>query len=255
MTQLTLLTKTRNSSQLKQVEKLLKLNLEDLDVDVKIEGVAHGRWVQLTLSGEDEEIATNYVRREFGVCPENLNKVKRFATVKGYVLNPAKSPDALTIDIGVFQPETTYASIPLRYLQATLVDGRKLALKKIVELFGFSEDLLLSLKILEEKPEEGQVNAELAPEQIEMFTSWRESMLDRLIVLGATAQEVKRVASYTGLDRDIINIQSLSMFEQALTCKLGTDAAGLISQVGRSLKNARLAVFNPRRIREFLSPG
>ncbi len=254
MTHLTLLTKTRNPSQLKQVERLLKLNLEDLNLDVKIEGVAPERWVQLSLSGEDEAIATNYVRREFGLCPENLSTVKRFVTVKGYVLNPAKSPDTLHVDIGIFQPETVYASIPLHHLQAMLVDGRKLALKKIVELFGLSEDLPLSIKISEVTVEEKRVNAELAPEQIDMFANWRESMLDRLIVLGATAQEVKRMASYTGLERDIVSIQSLSVFEQALTCKLGTDAAGLISQVGRVLKNARLTVFNPRRIRELLAP-
>ena len=79
-------------------------------------------------------------------------------------------------------------------------------------------------------------------------------MLDRLIVLGSPIQEVKRTLRFTGLDRDIIGIEPLGMFEHALTCKLGTDAAGLISQVGRNLRNARFAVFNPRRIREFLSP-
>jgi hypothetical protein len=42
------------------------------------------------------------------------------------------------------------------------------------------------------------------------------------------------------------------MFEHALVCKLGTDAAGLISKLGRILRSARFAVFNPRRIRGFL---
>jgi hypothetical protein len=254
MTQRTLLTRVYHAGQLKQIERLLKLNFEGLDVDVKVEGVEADRWVKVSLSGEDEAIATSYVRREFGFCPESLANVERFATVKGYVLNPAKNPDALHVDIGVFRPETVYAIAPLRHLQAALADGRKLALKKIAELFGFCEGLPLSLKIIEVKTAEKQMDAEFATEQLERFIIWRESMLDRLIVLGSPFHEVKKTLNYTGLSRDIISIEPLGMFEHALTCKLGTDAAGLISQVGRKLRNARFAVFNPRKIREFLSP-
>jgi hypothetical protein len=255
MTQLTLLTRAYHEEQLKQIERFLKLNLEGLDVTVEIEDDKADTWVKISVSGEDEAIATSYVRREFGFCPESLTNVERFATVKGYVSNPAKNPDALHVDIGVFRPETVYAIVPLHHMQATLADGRKLALKKIAELFGFCEGLPLSLKIVDVKTAEKQMNAEFSKEQLAKFNSWRESLLDRLIVLGSTIQEVKRTLRFTGLDRDIIGIEPLGMFEHALTCKLGTDAAGLISQVGRKLRNARFAVFNPRRIREFLSPN
>jgi hypothetical protein len=252
MTRLTLLTRAYNTRRLKEIEKLLELNLEGLNTTVKIEGVAADRWVQVTLEGEDEVIATSYVRREFGLCPENLKNIERFATVKGYVLNPAKGPDALHVDIGVFQPEAVYATVPLRHMQSALADGRKLALKKIVELFGFCEGLPLNLKIVEVKTAEKQVVAELATEQLERFASWQQSMLDKLIVLGSPLNEVKKTLNRTGLSRDIIDAESLGMFEQTLTCKLGTDAAGLIAQIGRSLRNARFAIFNPRKISEFL---
>jgi hypothetical protein len=45
----------------------------------------------------------------------------------------------------------------------------------------------------------------------------------------------------------------LGLFEHALVCKLGTDAVGLISKVGRGLRNARFVVFSPRKIRGFLA--
>jgi len=44
----------------------------------------------------------------------------------------------------------------------------------------------------------------------------------------------------------------LGMFEHVLTCKLGTDAAGLIPKIGRILKNAKFAVFNPKKLKKFL---
>jgi hypothetical protein len=42
------------------------------------------------------------------------------------------------------------------------------------------------------------------------------------------------------------------MFEHALICKLGTDAAGLISEIGKNMGNVRFQVFNPRNIKEAL---
>jgi hypothetical protein len=38
----------------------------------------------------------------------------------------------------------------------------------------------------------------------------------------------------------------LGLFEHALVCKLGTDAAGLVSKVGRYVRNARFIVYNSR---------
>jgi len=252
MTELTLLTKTYNVNQWKQIDRMLKLQFEGLDVEAKVAAAAAGRWVQVSLSGDDEAVATNYMRKEFGFCPASLENVNKYSTLKGYIVNLGKSPDTLFVDVGVFQPQIVYAAVPLRHLQAMLVDGRKLALKKIAELFGFCEDLPINVKVTTLDMEKKLVEAELATEQLERFKAWQESLLDKLIVLGASLKEVKRMLNYTGLDRDVISIEPLGMFEHALTCKLGTDAAGLISQVGRNLRNSRFVVFNPRKIKESL---
>ena len=54
----------------------------------------------------------------------------------------------------------------------------------------------------------------------------------------------------TRLNRDIIGVEELGMFEHALTCKLGTDAAGLVSKVGRYMRNFGFIVFNPKKLVE-----
>jgi hypothetical protein len=252
MTELTLLTKTYNVNQLKQIDRMLKLQFEGLDVEANVAAAAAGRWVQVALSGEDEAVATNYMRKEFGFCPASLENVKKYSTLKGYILNLGKSPDTLFVDVGVFQPQIVFATVPLRHLQAVLADGRKLALKKISELFGFCDDMPINVKVITLDTEKNIIEAELATGQLERFMAWQESLLDRLIVLGSSLKEVKRMLNYTGLDRDVISIEPLGMFEYALTCKLGTDAAGLISQVGRNLRNSRFVVFNPRKIKDIL---
>ncbi len=252
MTTLTLLAKTSSANRLKQIDKTLKFAFEGLEAEAKILGTVADRWVQITLEGEDEGIATSYVTKEIGVCPNSLESVKKFSALKGYVTHLEKSNEELLVDVGVFQPKIVHAAIPLRNLQAQLVDGRKTALKRIAELFGFCEDLPLNVKITSVNEEENRLEAELSHTQVKKYAVWQESLLDKLIVLGSSNYEVKMMIEREELDRDIIGIEPLGMLEHALTCKLGTDAAGLIPKIGRNLRNAKFVVFNPKRLRQFL---
>jgi hypothetical protein len=252
MTTLTLLAKISNDYQLKQIDKALRLAFEGLEVEAKILGIAADRWVQIALAGEDEGIATNYVIKEIGLCPSNFGNVKKFSTLNGYVTSVKKNGKELSVDVGVFEPKIVHATIPLPRLQAQLVDGRKIALGKIAELFGLCEGLPVSVKVTSLNEEESRIEAELSSRQIRRYAVWRESLLDRLVVLGSPLHEINMTLEHAKLDRDVIGVEPLGLLEHALTCKLGTDAAGLIPKIGRILKNAKFAVFNPKRLREFL---
>jgi len=253
MTKLTLLTKISNDNQLEQVGKALKFSFKGLEVETEILGAVADGWVQIALAGEDEEIATNYVIKEIGLCPSNFGNVKRFSTLKGYIKNIEKNSGELSIDLGVFQPKIVYATVALRHLQAKLVDGRKIALRKIAELFGLCEGLPVSVKVLGLNEEESRIDAELSSRQIRQYVVWRESLLDRLLVLGSSLHEVKVAIEHAQLKRDVIDVEPLGLLEHALTCKLGTDAAGLIPRIGRRLRNARFSVFNAKAAMKFLN--
>src|SRR3990170_2213857 len=248
MTTRTLLARIYKPRHLTYVEKRLGHLLEGLDVELKILGVVADRWVQLDVSGEDEAVALNLVAKEMGFCPASLGSLKKYETLKGYITNLEKSSEELTVDVGVFEPQTIYATLSLQTLQAQLADGRKLSLKEVSELFGLCEDLPINVKVTKLNENAKRISAELARGQVEKYKFWQESLLDRLIVVGATHSEVKRSVDYAELTRDVVSVESLGMFEHAVACKLGTDAAGLISKIGRNLRNARLAVFNPRKI-------
>ena len=252
MTKRTLLAKVSRQSQLNQIQKALKDLLEDLEVKAEITGVIADRWPQVDISGEDEGIATNYVSREIGFCPESIGEVTRFATLKGYIISPENDKEELTVDPGIFEPKTFNARIPLSHLQAQLADGKSLQLKKISELYGFSPDLPVMLKVDKIDTARLQIVAGLATEQILKYRSWIESLLDRLIIVGATRDEIQKNLKHTGLWRDVIDIETLGIFEHALTCKLGTDGVGLISIIGRNLRNARITSFNARKVIENL---
>lgn len=252
MPTITLLAKAYNDFQLKQVGRNLSSTFEGLKVETKICGVTSRGWIQIAVSGEDETVALHYLADRIGLCPADLENVKRFSNVKGHVIALDENKCELYVDIGVFSPNVIDAAIPLQNLQAQLGDGRKASLKKFIVVFGFCEKLPLNIKILSVDKEKGRIEAELSENQQEQYRSWTRTLLDRLLVLGASHDEIRLALKSAGFSRDVIGIEPLGVLEYAVVCKFGTDAAGLIPRTGRKLSQAAFSVFKPRRILEFL---
>jgi hypothetical protein len=134
------------------------------------------------------------------------------------------------------------------------MNGKTVDLKKIAESYALAERSPLSIKPVSPLTEEVDgFQAELAVEQVEKLNSWQRSLLDRLVVLGASKETLENVLERTRLTRDVIDIETLGMFEHALTCKLGTNAAGLVSIMGRYLRNSVFVVFNAKKSLDLLS--
>jgi hypothetical protein len=248
MLKVTLLIKIYHDSQTEIVSKFLKNMLKGLNASVEIDGVTPRGLVKVAISGEDENVALQFLEHEIGVCPENLDAVKKFSTLKGRITALSKSE--IYVDVGVHLPTDISTIIPLQRLQAQLADGRKVALKKLVELFGFCENLPLNIKVLNIDKDKNYIETALSEEQISKYKVWTASLLDRLITIGSSENEIKLALKENGLKRDVIAVEKLGFFEHALTCKFGTDAAGLIAKIGRKLPNASLTIFSPRKIIE-----
>ncbi len=252
MPTITLLAKAHSGFQKKVVDEVLKSALGDLNANVRLVETTSRGWARVDVSGEDEKIAMNLLEKEIGLCPVELDALKEFSTVKGLISALDKNKNVISVDIGVHTPDIVDATVPLHDLQAQLADGHKVPLGKIADIFGLCKNLPLNVKILRIDSEEGQVEASLAEKQLEQYRDWTRSLLDRLIVLGSSLQNVEWALNVNECARDIVAVESLGLFENAIVCKLGTDAAGLIPRIGKSLRRATFTVFNPRRIVEFL---
>ena len=250
MTNLTILVRALNFGQVKQIDELLKTQFAELDVEVQVRSNPTNRWIQVSLSGEDEAIATAFIKKEIGTCPTSLENAKNQAVLKGYIQKVDLSKKELVVDVGIFEPKIVMATLSLENLQAQLFGGRAVDLKRVCEVYGFAERMPLSIKPASQEGE--LLQAELAPEQVEKLHAWQMSLLDRLIVLGSSKETIQVVLERTRLTRDVIDMEALGMFEFALTCKLGTNAAGLVSIVGRYLRNSVFVVFNAQRNLDFL---
>ena len=251
MPTVTLFAKAHGNPPLDIFDKNLKSVLEGLNVEAKTCGETSRGWIQVSISGEDEIAALHYLDDRIGLCPASLEDIHRFATIKGRITGLRKSRGILLIDIGVFSRGTFDAVIPLSRLQAQLVDGRNVPMEKITKLFGICEDLPITIKIGNLDKEKGLMEAEIANEQRSQWTEWTESLLDRLIILGASLKGIELAVERAGFKRDVVSIDPLGGFEYVVVCKLGTDAVGLIPKIGKNLGNAGFAVFSPGRILAF----
>ncbi|MGQ9624343.1 MAG: DUF2110 family protein [Candidatus Bathycorpusculaceae bacterium] len=251
MPKITLSVKVYSNFQTEIVNKILKKMFKDLNVNAKVVGATPRGFIQVAISGEDENVAIQYLADEIGICPENLGALKKFSTLKGRIMALGESKSEIYIDTGVYSPAIIDAIISLQNLQAQLADGRKIALKKLIELFGFCENLPLTIKILSIDQDKKRIKATLSEKQLNKYRSWTKSLLDRLIIVGLPDSEIKRALKEAALKRDVIAVEPLGFFEHAITCKFGTDAAGLIAKVGRKLPSASLTIFSPRKILEF----
>ena len=247
MTNLTLLTKAWNGGQIRQIDELLHTQFADLDVELKVLSNPTNRWVQVSLEGEDQAVATAYMRKEIGICPASLDAVEADMVLKGYVSKIDIEKQRLVVDVGIFEPKTIHAAVPLVNLQSQLADGKNLGLKQITDAYAIAEGLPLSVRVISKDAD--ILNAELSLDQAAMLQSWQQSLLDRLVVLRASKELVSEVIERTRLSRDVIEVESLGLFEFALVCKLGTDAAGLVSRMGRYMRNAVFVVFAAKKAR------
>jgi hypothetical protein len=253
MLAVTLLARVYNNSQLKLVDKFLRFTLKGLNVETKIVGVTPRRWVQVTISGEDEKVALHYLNDEIGLCPASLEEIKKSSAMRGRIIGMDKNRGKLCLDIGVYLPKIIDVSVPLQHLLAQLLGGRRVALEEVADLFGFCENLPLGIKISNVDIANEHIEAMLSEEQLIQYGHWVKSLLDRLVILGTSLEEIELALKMAKCNRDVINVEPLGLFEYALVCKLGTDAEGLIPKIGRNLRNATFTVFNPKKISEFLN--
>lgn len=234
-------------------EPVLLSLCKGLKVGLRVVGKTNRGWIQTEVSGEDETATLHFIDREIGLAPISMDKLKKFSVIRGRVVFSGKSKNELYVDVGVFSPETYDAVVPLQTLQAQLADGMKLPLQRLIGLFCLYDNLPLKVKIASSVDAQKKlVEAELSEAQLSQITYWIRSRLDRLLVLGASFSDVEQAVRVSRHFRDVVKIESLGLLEQAVLCKLGTDAAGLIPKLGHLLPNAILAPFCPRKIGELI---
>ena len=220
-----------------------------LESKAEIIDMTRRNWIQVDVSGSDSIVLTNYLAQKSGLATTSFEKLTPSTELKGRIVDSGKVGYGLYIDVGIASPEDVDALIPLHVLRKQLVEGEKLSTRKIIEAYCLYDNLPIRISLTKVAPE-NKLEAEFSNEQLQVFNNWLHSGLDRVITLGASVDMLENALEESGSTRDVVKIENLGFLEHALLCKLGTDAPGIIHQLGRSLPRIPLHSFSPKKIRE-----
>ncbi|MHA1263850.1 MAG: DUF2110 family protein [Candidatus Helarchaeota archaeon] len=235
---------------LKFFQQSLSDELQGLEVQINRISLTPHQWITIELEGEDEEAAYNFLSHKYerivSFSDLEVNQIRR-----GRLIQTGKYGFGLFIDIGINSSKTIDAFLPLYRLREQLTPDEKFPLRNIVTLFGFLDNLSLSVQIESLDRLTRKVQVALAAAQLATFKEWVRSKFERLIVTGVTRHHLKKILVKSGHFRDIVAIERLGFLEEMVICKRGTNAPGILSEIGRLLPNTRIQLFIPSKIQPY----
>ncbi|ASJ02047.1 hypothetical protein A3L09_01585 [Thermococcus profundus] len=215
-----------------KLDRKLKALLGDLDVGWKLSAVSKN-WVKVALEGEDEEISANLVREEFGEIPVSLRSVEEGKVYRGKLIDLGKVGYGAYVDIGILRPRPKDALLPLYYLKKTFEEK---PVRELIRELGWIDYHPLEVEVTEVEFGAREVEVKLSDAQLKRIRGWLEDGHDKLFITGTVSENVERALIETGHGRDVKRIEELGLMETLLVLKKGTQAPGIIKEIGPRLK-------------------
>ncbi len=217
-----------------KLNRRLRSLLGELEVEWKLSAVKKN-WVKISLSGEDEEVSANLVRNEFGEVPYTLKNVEEGKRYRGRFIDLGKVGYGAYVDIGVFRPSPKDALIPLYYLKEQFGD---IPVRQMIRKFGWVDNLPVEVEVVDVQFGAREVEVVFTESQLKRIESWIGDGLDKLFVVGTVSEKIEEALVKTGHGRDVKRMEELGLMETLLILKKGTQAPGIIKEIGPHLPGA-----------------
>ena len=203
---------------LDSLSSLVANELAELDVEFAL-GLRNDEFPSVTVTGEDATVARNLLEQEWGaVTPHREPGGTHVGTLEswdddGFVLDAGEEVRVPADELGLGRG--TPAQIRTR--------------------FGLVQHVPLRFR----EPEDGPPR--LADAERDRLYDWTRGT-DRVNVNSATRAEVRATVNRAGHADDIVTVERLGLLEQSIVCREGTDAPGLLADIGPHLRSELLAV-------------
>lgn len=227
---------------------------KQLDVQVTLRPVSADGWVDLDISGEDAEAAQALIAREVGSRPRSLGDLVVSQVLRGKITSHDWK-EGVRVDVGIRQPQPIDLLVPSAVLRSQMPYGDRASDAQLGQLWCLREHFPLELRLSWLEDGERPPEAELSEGQIDIFNDWVDTALDRVVALGATLRRVRSALRSSRHLTDAARLDRLGLLEVSLLCKLGTDAPGIIHDIGRLLPGVPLHSFQPSRVVKPARPG
>ncbi|KAB1196594.1 MULTISPECIES: DUF2110 family protein [Haloferax] len=204
---------------LDSLTSLVANDIGSLDVDYDI-GIRDDDFISVTVTGDDENVARNVLREEWGEVTPHLSAGETYVGTlehwddDGFVLDAGQEVRIPTEELGL---------------------GRGSAVQ-IRDRFGLVQHMPLSFVYGgDDEP------SRLADETVDMLYDWTRGS-GRVNVNSATRGEVRATVNRAGHANDIVTVERLGLLEQSIVCKDQTDPPGLLASIGSYLPSELKAV-------------
>lgn len=207
-------------------------------LNVESDFALEGQWLKIRARGEDTDAFLNLLREDLGEAPVSRTHLERWDVVRGFVAGAGRIGYGVYLDIGVREPTPKDALFPLHRMRAQLADGQALSAREILDRNTLAD--YIPVKVIVTEFDGENISVELEDESRERIVSWKKYPFDRVLVVGADKSQVEGSIRASGLQSDIIEVESLALFVQCMVCKIGTDAPGVIAKIGNRLRGMSL---------------
>lgn len=219
----------------KEVYKIIKNLASGIKVKLNEVDISYDGWVLVKFSGEDSEVLMELIKRKFGIAPVKYDQIKIGEVYKSFISEINEK--FLNLDIGILSPDYCNGVCSLYTLQAQLADGFKISMKNIVSKFTLCLDLPLEARVRKVEGKDN-ISLEISDYQVNYLKDLIKNPLERIIIIGALSKEIKKAIDKVNAYRDIVGIETLCITSHILTCKLGTNARGIIKKLAPNLERA-----------------
>jgi hypothetical protein len=239
MLKVTILEKTYHvakHSSAKALTFILNKEFEDLDVNIlKIE-FSKDKYSEITLEGEDEEIAKNFLVKKYGT-PRSVSEVKVGDQLLGRLKNVGEVKFGFFVDAGLkTSTQKIDALYPLFEVRYQLVNNKKAPLVAVQRAYGFIDNLPLTFEITKKEILSKKIWVKLSEETIQWLKKPSKERKEALIICGTTRRMIKQSLIRSRHTED----ERLGLLEYRLICKKGTRAEGLIPELGPHLGRSKM---------------
>ncbi|MCG3217931.1 MAG: DUF2110 family protein [Candidatus Heimdallarchaeota archaeon] len=233
---------------MKYLTSTLENEIKHLEASVMEVKIDTDGYPLVTLSGEDRHVASNFISRIHGSYRPSRDFIVGDIVV-GRIANPKNVGFGIFANIGCTKPDQE-ALLPLFAVRNQLTPNVSPApsVRKIIGQFGFVEDRKMEFKItsIENEPKL-KINLELSESELSLYTKWKKEKRQKVIVVGTMKKTLVRVLKEAGNMNDVEEIETIGLFEYAVTLKRGTRASGIIPRVGKMLPYTRLGKYAPKK--------
>lgn len=203
---------------------------------------------EIVIKGPEEVFVHNILKKEVGLI-QDYEDLKIGEKLQGNLKNPGKVGFGIFVDCGIMNPLTDVL-ISLHSLRKQLCGGNKLPARKIIKVYDFIDNFPVFLKIIEIDKSKKEIYGEFDQRTLDLFKRIVDEKIDAIFISGATKNQIKKAIERKGHFKDVISVKRFGFLEHIALLKEGTQAPGIISRIGPSLRNVKISAMRSDNITE-----